>query len=209
MQIVAGLQMGIAGIPWWTTDIGGFHGGDPDDPAFRELLVRWFQYGTFCPVMRLHGDRKPQMPVQKQDGSFALSTGGDNEVWSYGTDNFPILKKYLEFREKMRPYTRQLMQEAHEQGTPVIRTMFYEFPDDEKTWDIQDAYMFGPDLLVAPITAARAENREVYLPACDWTNLHTGERIKGGKTVCAHAPIDVIPLFLRNEAHREWIGALN
>ena len=68
-QLCAGLNMGIAGIPWWTTDIGGFSGGNPDDPAFRQLLVRWFQWGTFCPVMRLHGDRVPQTPLTHSDGS--------------------------------------------------------------------------------------------------------------------------------------------
>lgn len=105
IQVIAGLQMGLAGIPWWTTDIGGFHGGDPSDPNFRELLVRWFQYGTFCPVMRLHGDRKPMTQLQKKDGSSALMTGGENEAWSFGDENYPILKKYMEFREMMRPYT--------------------------------------------------------------------------------------------------------
>ena len=81
-QLCAGLNMGIAGIPWWTTDIGGFSGGNPNDPAFRQLLVRWFQWGTFCPVMRLHGDRVPQTPLTHSDGSPTMPTGADNEIWS-------------------------------------------------------------------------------------------------------------------------------
>lgn len=80
-QLAAGLNMGLAGIPWWTTDIGGFHGGDPSDPAFRELFVRWFQWGTFCPVMRLHGDREPRQPQFGTTGGAACLSGAPNEVW--------------------------------------------------------------------------------------------------------------------------------
>ena len=83
-QLCAGLNMGIAGIPWWTTDIGGFIGSNPKDPAFRQLLVRWFQWGTFCPVIRLHGDRVPHTPVIRKDGSCSKHTGAGNEVWSFG-----------------------------------------------------------------------------------------------------------------------------
>ena len=106
-QICAGLNMGIAGISWWTTDIGGFSGGRPEDEAFRELLVRWFEWGTFCPVMRLHGDREcDNRRVFRKDGSQALFTGGDNEIWSYGEENEKILTRYIHLREAMRPYTR-------------------------------------------------------------------------------------------------------
>ena len=83
--------MGIAGIPWWTTDIGGFYDGDPDDEGFRELLVRWFQWGAFCPVMRLHGFRLPLTPITHADGRPNCPTGADNEVWSYGEDVYDIL----------------------------------------------------------------------------------------------------------------------
>ncbi len=124
-------EYGIAGIPWWTTDIGGFMGGDPTDPSFRQLFVRWFQWGTFCPVMRLHGDRNPSKPFNHADGSPSMPTGADNEIWSYGEENTPILEKYIQFREAMRPYLRKLMNEVHEFGKPVMRTMFYEFPQDE------------------------------------------------------------------------------
>ena len=88
--------MGIAGIPWFTTDIGGFHGGNPDDPAFRELLIRWFEYGTFCPVMRLHGDREPHKPPMGSEGGAACVSGADNEVWSFGDEAYEILCGYLE-----------------------------------------------------------------------------------------------------------------
>jgi alpha-D-xyloside xylohydrolase len=83
-QVVAGLNMGVAGIPWWTTDIGGFHGGDPNDPTFRELFTRWFEYGTFCPVMRLHGDREPRQRQVGTSGGASCRSGAPNEIWSYG-----------------------------------------------------------------------------------------------------------------------------
>ena len=104
--------MGLAGIPWWTTDIGGFHGGDPKDPDFRELLVRWFEYGTFCPVMRLHGDREPRQPQVGTTGGATCRSGAENEVWSFGKEAFEICKKYLNLRERMKPYIARLMKEA-------------------------------------------------------------------------------------------------
>ncbi len=89
-QLAAGLNMGLAGIPWWTTDIGGFHGGNPDDPAFRELFARWFQWGAFCPVMRLHGDREPRQPQYGTTGGATCRSGAANEVWSYGEEVYHI-----------------------------------------------------------------------------------------------------------------------
>lgn len=208
-QICAGLNMGIAGIPWWTTDIGGFGGGDPESESFRELLVRWFQYGAFCPVMRLHGDRQPTRKVYRKDGSEALFSGSDNEVWSFGEEVYPILVKYMNLREAMRPYTRRLMQEAHEQGSPVMRPMFYEFPKEEICWDLKDQYMFGPDLLVAPVLQEGSTERGVYLPAgAEWTELRSGRVYKGGKTITAAAPLEVIPVFLKNGAYPEWVGTI-
>jgi len=208
-QICAGLHMGICGIPWWTTDIGGFHGGDPEDERFRELLVRWFQYGTFCPVMRLHGDRKPAKKLYRRDGRPYLFTGGNNEVWSFGGKVFGILKKYLNIREIMRPYIRELMRQAHEKGTPVMRTMFYEFPHDEECWELKDQYMFGSDILVAPVVYENSTGREVYLPrGAVWTNLHNGKNYEGGQYVFADAPLDVIPAFARDGRKNEWIGII-
>lgn len=163
-QLAAGLSMGLAGIPWWTTDIGGFHGGNPDNPEFRELFVRWFQWGIFCPVMRLHGDREPRMPEEKTVGGEACRSGAPNEVWSYGEEVYRICQKYLQIREEMRDYTRTLMREAHEKGTPVMRTLFYEFPEDKEAWEVEDEYLYGNKLLVAPILEAGAKVRNIYLP---------------------------------------------
>ncbi|MCE5343625.1 MAG: glycoside hydrolase family 31 protein, partial [Eubacteriales bacterium] len=195
-QVCAGLSMGIAGIPWWTTDIGGFHGGRPDDEAFRELLVRWFQWGCFCPVMRLHGDRQPDKDVFHQDGTKALFTGRDNEVWSFGDKVYPILVKYLRLRETLRDYTRQLMREAHEQGKPVIRAMYYEFPQDEACQTLCDQYMYGDRYLVAPVMEPGVTERSLYLPkGAAWRHMDSGEIYEGGQRVTVAAPIDSMPVL--------------
>ena len=202
-QICVGLHMGLAGIPWWTTDIGGFHNGDVNSEDFRELLVRWFEFGAFCPVMRIHGARQPMEQIVNRAGEVREKTGAANEIWSYGEANFEIMKKYILLRERMRPYVRGLMQEASATGAPVMRALFYEFPEDGKAWDVKDAYMFGPDYLVAPVCQPHATRREVYLPAgAEWTYWRTGETYAGGQTVTVEAPIDVIPVFSRNGAKR-------
>lgn len=198
-QICAGLSMGIAGIPWWTTDIGGFHAGNPKDEAFRELFIRWFQWATFCPVMRLHGDRQPSEPVFRADGTRVLNSGADNEVWSYGDEAYPILVKYMQLRESMRPYVRRLMNEAHTDGLPLMRAMFYEFPEDPECTVIRDQYMFGDTYLVAPVLEAGARSRKVYLPAGVWKNTDTGEMISGPVTVDAAAPLETMPVFMKVE----------
>lgn len=198
-QLAAGLNMGLAGIPWWTTDIGGFHGGDPNDPAFRELFARWFAWGAFCPVMRLHGDREPRQPQQGTTGGASCCSGAANEVWSYGEEIYQICKKYLELRERLRPYTRALMEEAHKKGTPVMRTLFYTYPEDTACWEVEDEYLYGPDLLVAPVFQAGQRERQVYLPKGEtWTELATAKVYSGGRTVTAEAPLDTIPVFSRH-----------
>ena len=194
-QVCAGLSMGIAGIPWWTTDIGGFHSGRPADPEFRELLVRWFQWGCYCPVMRLHGDRQPGGPIYRKDGREHLFSGTDNEVWSFGDEAYPILVKYLNRREELRDYVRGLMKVAHEDGTPLLRAMFYEFPEDGECADLKDQYMFGDKYLVAPVLEAGARSRSVYLPAGEWKNVESGEVLTGGQRVDVAAPLEIIPVF--------------
>ena len=197
-QVCAGLNMGMAGIPWWTTDIGGFHGGWPQNEEFRELLIRWFQWGTYCPVMRLHGDRRPVEKVRRQDGTEVLTSGSDNEIWSYGEEAEPILEKYLRRREELREYVRNIMHVAHLQGTPLLRAMAYEFPEDEACADLKDQYMFGDRYLVAPVLYAGARQREVVLPAgCSWRNVDTGEICAGGQRVTLPAPLDRIPVLER------------
>ena len=199
-QLAAGLNRGIAGIPWWTTDIGGFFGANIGDPAFHELLIRWFQYGCFCPVMRMHGYRWPLQPQYGTTGGATCVSGAPNEVWSFGPEVETILSKYLFLRERMKPYITGLMEQAHEKGTPVMRPLFYDFPEDQKAWEVEDQYLFGPDVLVKPVTEAGCRSVSVYLPAgADWTNAWTGRRYPGGQTVTVDAPLDQIPLFTKNE----------
>ena len=197
-QVTAGLNMGLSGIPWWTTDIGGFYGAYGDDPEFRELFARWFAYGTFCPVMRLHGFRLPKMPQIGTTGGAECLSGSDNEVWSFGEEIYEICKKYMMIRERMKPYIRNLMKAAHEKGTPVIRPLFYDFPEDPKCWEVEESYMFGPDMTVAPVTEAKTVRKNVYLPVgCRWENAWTGEIYDGGNMVTVNTPLDRIPVFLR------------
>lgn len=198
-QFNIGLNMGLAGIPWWTTDIGGFHGGDPNDPDFRECMIRWFQYGAFCPVFRIHGDREPHSEPLGTSGGGLCPSGADNEVWSYGEEAYEIFKKYMLMRERLRPYITELMKAAHEKGTPLMRPLFYDFPKDKEAWNIEDAYMFGPDLLVAPVLHEGARSRKVYLPkGASWKDAHTNKRYDGGQYIECDAPIDTIPLFLKD-----------
>ena len=203
-QFTAGLNMGLSGIPWWTTDIGGFHGGDPNDPEFQELLIRWFQYGTFCPVMRLHGDREPRQPQYGTTGGATCRSGADNEVWSFGNEAFEICKKYMNLRERMKPYITRLMTEAHEKGTPVIRPLFYDFPNDEIAWQVEDQYMFGADILVAPVMHANKRTRKLYLPKGTlWTEYETGESFDGGIWIEVEAPIEQIPVFVKQGSNSD------
>lgn len=199
-QICAGIHMGISGIPWWTTDIGGFHGGNVNDPDFRELLIRWFEFGTFCPVMRMHGCRQPGTDIISADGEKREWTGAPNEVWSYGEDNYEIMVRYINLRESLRDYIRGLMEDAHINGSPVMRALFYEFPTDANVWDITDEYMFGPDLLVAPVCHLHAMKRDVYLPSgTKWENFFDHTVYEGGQTITADAPLDIIPVYKRIE----------
>ncbi len=198
-QFAAGLNVSLAGIPWWTTDIGGFF-VDVTAPGHKELLVRWFEWATFCPVLRLHGNKCPceSKPLDDRDwGGGFCHTGRDNELWSYGEDVYEILKHYVGVREQLKPYLKQVMREASENGSPVMRAMFYEFPDDPACWEADEQYMFGSSYLVAPVLYAGMTERDVYLPAGKWKNMATGEVLAGGQKVTVAAPLEVIPVFER------------
>lgn len=199
-QLAAGLNMGLAGIPWWTTDIGGFHGGNPDDPAFRELFTRWFQWGAFCPVMRLHGDREPKPEGQP------TASGADNEIWSYGEEVYEICRKFIGIREELRDYTRSLMVEAHERGAPVLRTLFYEFPEDPQAWEVETQYMFGSRYMVVPVLEPGQRRIAVYLPVGAYWALWSKASVQqdgipgvfgGGASIEVDCPIETIPVFYR------------
>jgi alpha-D-xyloside xylohydrolase len=201
-QVRAGLSIAIAGIPWWTTDIGGFHGGNAADEDYRELIVRWFQYGAFCPLFRLHGNREPRTPTGWDQ------TGGPNEVWAFGDEAYAIIKEVMFMRERLRPYLHDQLDKAASDGLPAMRPLFVDFPADEQAWAVEDQFMFGPDVLVAPITEAGARSREVYLPAGSrWTHAWSGETYDGGEAIQQDAPLHEIPVYLRDDATVPVAGA--
>lgn len=192
-QIPAGLNIAMSGIPWWTTDIGGFMDGDIRTDYFKELIVRWFQYGVFCPLFRLHGVREPLNGLYG-----AQSSGADNEVWSFGEGNYEIIRHLLFLREKLKPYLRELNREAHEHGTPPMRPLYYDFPTDAAAVNLADQFMLGPDLLVAPVTEQGAISREVYLPTgTTWVEAWNGQEFQGGQQLKANAPLERIPVYWR------------
>ena len=194
-QYQAGLNIGLAGIPWWTSDIGGFHGGSSTDSEFKELLIRWFEFAVYCPILRMHGDREPhEFPIDNQ----VEGTGAPNEIWSFGKETFDILRKQVNIREALKPYINSCMNEAHEKGFPVMRTLFFEFPEDKVSWNIEDEHMLGKKYLVAPIFEFGKRRRQVYLPfGSRWKDVNSGSIRSGGIWVNCEASLDQIPVFER------------
>lgn len=194
-QVKAGLNMSMCGIPWWNTDIGGFYGGDTQSEEFRELIVRWFQYGVFSPVMRLHGNRNRH----GEKSNLKEPSGDPNELWSFGERIFEILKKLVFLRERLRPYIEHHMKIASEKGYPVMRPMFFDFPDDKECYTLGEQYMFGDDILFAPIVNRGQTKKTVYLPEGEWIlTKDKKEYGKGYHTVTAE--IDEFIAFVRKGA---------
>lgn len=198
-QIINGINMGVAGIPWWISDTGGFYNGNVEDKEFRELLVRWYEWACFTPILRMHGDRLPHVPEMVSDtdhgGGFCFC-GAPNELWSYGDEIYGIMKKYLDLRESMKGYISKSIKETVDTGMPLIRALFLEYPDDENCWMVQDEYMFGAEYLVAPVTDYGARSRFVYLPAGKWRSCDTDEIIcSNGEYFEVNAPLEYMPVF--------------
>ncbi len=196
MQVKSGLNMSMCGIVWWNTDIGGFYGGDTKSDYFRELIVRWFQYGVFCPVMRLHGSRNGHDRTR----DIIEPTGGDNEIWSFGEDNLKILKELIMLRERLRPYIKKHMDIASKKGYPVMRPMFFDYPDDEVCYSLGTQYMFGDNIIFAPITEQGATETCVYLPEGEWIRTTDKALFKGEQFISASAKIDEFIAFVKKDA---------
>ncbi|MBR3226581.1 MAG: glycoside hydrolase family 31 protein [Atopobiaceae bacterium] len=199
-QLQCGINMGLAGIPWWTTDVGGFMTDDVEDPAFQELLIRWFEFATYTAVLRLHGERGPLdiEPLDNREfGGGYLHTGHSNEVWSYGPEVEAILRSYLDVREGLKPYLAELFSQASEDGSPLLRALFYEFPDDAHAWETYDEFMLGPCYLVAPVLELGARERKVYLPAGVWRDTRSDSILEGPMELMAPAPLESIPVYER------------
>ena len=180
-QIPAGLNFALSGIPYWTTDIGGFVTGDPDDPAYRELFIRWFQYGTFSPILRVHGTRKTDQ----------------NELWSYGPEAQKILVSFDRLRYRMLPYIYSLAWKTTSESYTPMRPLVMDFRSDVRAQNIGDQFMYGPAFLVNPVTEPDATTRRLYLPQSKWYDFWTGSSVAGGHTIDANAPLDRLPLYIR------------
>jgi len=175
-----GLNVMMSGIPWWNCDIGGFITPDNRSPEFQELMVRWYQYGVFLPVFRTHGCRP------------------NNEPWTLGGNTYPNIRASILLRERLRPYVMEQMKLASEKGLPPMRPVFFDFSSDPKTWEIEDQFLFGTDILVAPVVYYKLRSRPVYLPAGSaWIDAWSGRELQGGQTVEAQAPLEHSPVYVR------------
>ncbi len=179
-QIPAGLNFSLSGIPYWNTDIGGFFSGNPQDPAYRELFVRWFQFGSFCPMFRVHGTNYPK------------------EMWRFGPDAEKILIKYDRLRYRLLPYIYSVSWMVTNDGYSMMRGLVMDFPNDAKAHDIADQYLFGPALMINPVIKAGAVSRSVYAPkGSAWFDFWTGKRHQGGHSIQVDAPLDTLPIYVR------------
>ena len=193
-QVPASISLSISGISAVTFDIGGFMGGinDIDNPEYQELVVRWFQLGTFMPITRLHGSRG----CSKGTRGYATCP---NEPWSFGAEAEKILVGMIHTREKLRPYVADTMLQAEQTGRPPVRPLFFDFEDDPETYLIDDQFIFGDQLLVAPILSYKQRQRRVYLPkGANWASyFSSGNVYKGGQWITASAQLDTIPVFTK------------
>jgi alpha-D-xyloside xylohydrolase len=188
-QIPAGLNYSMSGLPYWTTDIGGFVSGDPNDPKYRELFIRWFQFGTFCPIFRVHGTRSTNQ----------------NELWSYGPEAQKILISFDRLRYRLLPYIYSLAWMTTSLAYTPMRALAMDFRTDIRAANIGDQFMFGPAIMVAPVTEPEAISRRLYLPAtnpttsskANWYDFWTGERLARTGDIQAEAPLNRIPLYVR------------
>jgi alpha-D-xyloside xylohydrolase len=178
-QLWAGLNYSISGLPYWTTDIGGFFSGNPDTEGYRELFIRWFQWGTFCPIFRVHGTYYPKEP------------------WRFGKEVEEILVKYIRLRYRLLPYIYTLAWMVYEKDYTIMRPLVMDFRDDRNVYNIDDQYMFGPFIMVSPITTPSTFEREVYLPRGLWHDFWTGDVLSGGRKLKVRASLDTIPLHVR------------
>lgn len=178
-QIPAGLNFSVSGIPYWNTDIGGFWGKNPADKDYQELFTRWFQFGAFCPMFRVHGTVAPK------------------ELWRWDEPTRKIWKDYVNLRYRLLPYIYSTSWQVASAGGTMMRPLIMDFPADPAAGEVGDQYLFGPDLMVCPVTQPGVAARDVYLPGQnDWYDFWTGQREAGARHLNASAPIQTLPLFV-------------
>lgn len=200
-QVPQGVHSSLSGIPWWTTDVGGYGCGfnQPNEsPYMQELIVRWYQFGTFSPVFRTHGCRAGPSELDL-DPCHPYHSCGFNEVWSYGNETQMILENYIRIRASIKPYIQELAENVTARGVPTMRPLWWEFPEDALCVGVDDQYLLGPDLLVAPVTKQGATSRSVYFPAgSNWQNFFDAtDLVVGGATLEILAPVELIPVYRR------------
>jgi alpha-glucosidase len=174
-QIPLGLSMAMAGMAYWNTDIGGFTAA----VCTPELYTRWMQFGAFTPVMRPH------------------AAHASREPWAFGPEAEAIVTRYIRLRYRLLPYTYTVAREANLSGLPFMRPLVLHYPEDKTTVNLTDQYLWGRDLLVAPVVAEGQTSRRVYLPEGTWYDFWTNRKVTGGRYVTAAAPLDTMPLFVR------------
>jgi alpha-D-xyloside xylohydrolase len=211
-QISAGLNFSLTGIPYWNSDIGGFFltrfHKKLDDPEYRELYARWIQFGAFCPMMRSHGTDAPR------------------EIYQFGKKGdrvYDAIEKYIDLRYRLLPYIYTTSWDVTAKQSSMMRALMMDFPHDKNALDINDQYMFGKSILVAPVTEdmytkpasdnkdsltedfSAVKTRKTYLPAgTDWYDFWTGEILKGGQYTDKKTPLDIIPLYIKAGSIIPW-----
>jgi alpha-D-xyloside xylohydrolase len=181
-QIAGGLNLSVTGMPYWTTDCAGFFHpqGQYTSPDYNELLVRWFQFSAFSPILRVHGFKT------------------ETEMWNWLPETQKQLLAYDQLRHRLLPYAYSVAWKVTHEGYTILRPLVMDFRADPKARLIADEFMYGPAFLVAPVTEAGATSRNVYLPAgADWVDFWTGKKFVGGQTVATEAPLAQIPLYVR------------
>jgi len=192
-QVVIGQGVCLSGQQYWCTDVGGFFTGElrsgvkygnnyqgaHGEGLTPELYIRWFEFGTFCPLFRTHGTRP------------------GNEAWSFGESTEKIIKKYIDLRYRLIPYIYSCAAEVTRSGKPIMRAMCVDYGEDEKALKFNHQYLFGPSILVAPVVDKGKRTQIIYLPKGNWYNLHTGKKLSGNQEIVVDAPLDIIPLFVR------------
>ncbi len=180
-QIPAGLNFCLSGLPYWTMDIGGFFSGNPESESYKEIFIRWFQWGALCPIFRVHG------------------TTYAKEPWRFGKEVEEVLVRYIHLRYRLLPYIYSVAWKVTSEGYTMMRALIMDFNYDPKVINIDDQYMFGPFIMVSPVTLPKATHRRVYLPKTfgGWYDFWTGEKFEGGQDIEAPAPLDRIPLHVK------------
>ena len=180
-QIPVSLSAGMGLIPFWACDISGYCGDIKDPSAMAELYIRWMQFGVFNPLSRAHHEG-----------------GNASEPWAFGTEAENLSREAIQLKYKLFPYIYTYAREAHESGIPLMRALLLEYPNDLETYKLNAQFLFGKELLVAPVVEKGAVTKDVYLPEGEWINFNDGKTVyKGGQWIKVDAPLNVIPLFVK------------